>query len=169
MAEEEDKELDLDIEEEGKPKSKLMLFIIIGVVLLLAIGAAVFFLLSGSSDEEELAEEAVEEIKQPAVYLPLRPAFIVNYVDGGRTRYLQAELSLLTRSPTAKGVVDQHDPLIRSNILSIMSSQDFEELRTVEGKQLMQQALLEHMQVFFETETGDPTIEAVLFTSLVMQ
>ncbi len=170
MADEE-KELELEVDEEGKPKSKLMMIIIIVVVLLVGIGAAVFFMMGGEESEEVEGDEeaAVEEVKLPAVYVPLRPAFVVNFATPGTQRFLQVEVSIMTRNPAVVPVVEQHIPLIRNNLVSLLSAQEYDEVTTPEGKDSLRQAALEVVQGIIQEEMGEPGIEQVLFTSFVIQ
>ncbi|MBL4795767.1 MAG: hypothetical protein JKY24_09795 [Pseudomonadales bacterium] len=93
-----DKDLDLDVTEEEKPKSKLVLIVIVLVVVLAGGGAAAFFLMSGGGgDDEDFEEGEVAEVKKVAIYVPMKPAFVINFMVGGRTRYAQIDVTLMTR------------------------------------------------------------------------
>lgn len=164
MAEDEKKEG----QEEEKPKSKMLLIIIaVLVVLLIGGGVAVFLLLSG--DDEAATEEASEPTKQPAIYYDLKPPFVVNYQWKNRQRYVQLSISIVTRKEAVVGAVQKHMPLVRNNVVMILSSQDFEVMRTPEGKDALRQAVLEEIQSILTDETGDAGVEQVLFTNFVMQ
>ena len=169
MADGDVKDLDLDVEDE-KPKSKLMLFVIIGVVVLLGGGAAAYFLLMSDSSESESAAEAEQvSTKAPAIYLPLKPPFVVTYMAGSRQRFVQITVSLMTRDEEAVGAIEQHMPLIRNNLVTVFGLQEFEELKSQEGKEAMRQAALEEIQMIIEEELGKPGVEQVLFTNFVIQ
>jgi flagellar FliL protein len=166
----EDKDLDLDVVEEEKPKSKLMLIIIVVVVvLLLGGGAAAFFLMS--SGEEEMSEEEMspEAMKKSAIYVPMKPAFVINYTSHGRQRYAQIDVSLMTRNDLAVDTLQRHMPLIRNNLVAVFSAQDFEEVKTTEGKEAMRDLALEEIQAILVEEIGEPALEKVLFTNFVIQ
>ncbi len=171
MAEEE-KELDLDVEEEAKPKSKLIIIIVVVVLLLGGIGAAVMLLMGGDDEEESSSEEVPAEeleVKTPAIYIPMKPSFIVNFATPGAQRFLQVEVNLMTRNPAVVNVVEQHIPLIRNNFIALFSAQEFEEVATTEGKEALRQAALEEIQNIINDEMGEPGIEQVLFTAFVIQ
>ena len=51
----------------------------------------------------------------------------------------------------------------------VFGSQDFEGLKTQEGKEVLRQKALEELQTIVSEETGDPGVEKVLFTNFVMQ
>lgn len=155
-----------------KPKSKMLLIIIIAlVVVLVGGGAAAFFMLSGGDkDKKEGEAEASEEAAHaPAIYFDMKPPFIVNFQVNGRQRYVQVSLSVMTRKQAVVDLIQKHMPLIRNNLVMMLSSQDFEVLRTPEGKESLRQATLEDIQKIVTEETGEPGVEQVLFTNFVMQ
>lgn len=175
-----EKELQLDDGEEApKGKSKLILIIIIAVVVIgVGVGAALF--LMGGDDEaaeEEGAEEAAAEeaaptvdAKAPAMYIKMKPEFIVNYQVGPRQRYLQIYMEAMTRSPQVAEALEMHSPMIRSNIIRIMSEQEFEFLRTPDGRTQLREMITEEVRRIVEQETGiEGAVEEVLFTNFVMQ
>lgn len=164
----EDKDLDLDTGEEPKSKSKLLIIIVALVVILGGAGAAAFFLLMGS-DEPEQVEDVSEDVKAQAIYIPLKPPFVVTYSVGGRQRFVQITVSLMTRSNDVVRAVQTHMPLVRNNLVTVFSSQEFDELQTYEGKEALRQIALEEIQAIVEEEIGIPGVEQVLFTNFVMQ
>ncbi len=176
-----EKELQLeDAEEAPKGKSKLILIIIIALVVVgVGVGAALF-LLSGDdeapAEEEAAAEESAEpaapavDAKAPAIYIKMKPEFIVNYNVGPRQRYLQIYMEAMTRSPQAAEALEMHSPMIRSNIIRILSEQEFEFLRTPDGRANLRQLVTEEVRRIVEQESGiEGAIEEVLFTNFVMQ
>lgn len=165
-----DKDLEMDVApEEEKKSSKMMLIIIILVVVLLGGGAAAFFLLGGES-EESPESESTEETQRAAVYLPLRPSFVVNFMNtGGKTRFLQLEVTLMGRDEAFMASLEDHMPLIKSKLVEVFGTQEFEELRTPEGKASMREIALVELQTLFTEELGDPGIEKIYFTIFVLQ
>ena len=49
------------------------------------------------------------------------------------------------------------------------SSQTYDSVSTLEGKEALREEALSVIQEILEEETGDPGVEAVYFTSFVMQ
>ena len=164
-----DQDLPMDVEpDEKKGSSKMMLIIIIVVVLVLVGAGAAFFLMGG--DDEPVTTEEVEEAQQPAIYMPLRPSFVVNFSSGGgKTRFLQVEVTLMGRDESTMASLEDHMPLVKSRLVNVFSTQDFDELRTPEGKESMREMALEDLQATLFEELGDPTLEKILFTSFVLQ
>ncbi|MGK0445846.1 MAG: flagellar FliL protein, partial [Bermanella sp.] len=100
-----EKELQLDAVEEPKSKKKLIIIIVVAV-LVIAIGVAAALFLMGGDDtaeegttEEAVAEEEAAPTAGPAIYIKLKPEFIVNYQVGPRQRYLQIYMEAMTRNP----------------------------------------------------------------------
>lgn len=166
-------ETDLDLDAEaGGGGSKLKLIIIMVVVLLVVVGAAVgvTLMLTGNKAPEPAAEAAPAElvVREP-VYHKLRPPFVVNFKQGNRTRLLQAEIALMARDKAVIEAVQTHEPMIRNDLLLVLSAQDFDGLLTDEGKILAQEQALTKIQEIIEAQFGVPGVEELYFTSFVMQ
>jgi len=164
----------------GGGKKKLIIFIVLGILLIgLSIGGTLFAVkmmtpeptvAEGAEGEEGSAEEEPEEeIKMPAIYFPLKPPIIVNFNARGRQRFLQAELTLMTRENDVIEAVELHMPMIRNSLVLLFGGQVYEELQTAEGKELLRQQALTDLQSILEQEIGKTGIEQVLFTNFVMQ
>ena len=76
-----------------------------------------------AEDAEVVEEEAVpvEEL-EPANYLPLDPALVVNIQDEGKSQYLQASLQLMTRDAEVFEAAQLHAPAIRSALIMLFST-----------------------------------------------
>ena len=153
---------------EEKPKSKMLLIIIVAlVVLLIGGGVGAFLLLSG--DDSEAVDVDAEPAQKAAIYFDFKPPFVVNYQWKGRQRYVQISVSIMTRTETAIETLQTHMPLVRNNLVMLFSSQDFDLLRTSEGKDMLRQRVLEELQNILIEQVGEPGVEQVLFTNFVMQ
>ena len=152
-------------------KMKLIL-LIAGALLLVvsAVGATLWLMkdqLVGDADDEPVAEAA--PVVLPVQYVIMKPEFVVSFQVGPRQRFLQLTLEIMTRQPAVVEALRLHDPLLRNEIIRIISEQDFNHLRTAEGRVELQQRLLEHIALLVKRESGADGVEAVLFTNLVMQ
>lgn len=177
MAEEDDGQ-----EEGGGGKGKLFLLIGIGLLLIvLSIGGTVAVLTlfaddpapEETADQDGEAEEGEtqegEPVRQAAIYYPLKPAILLTYSDRGRQRYAQIDLTLLTRSEAAITELELHASRIRNDLIMSFSGLEYAEVQTPEGKELMRQQAVETIQRILTEEMGEPGVEQVLFTNLVMQ
>ncbi|WP_028670060.1 flagellar basal body-associated FliL family protein [Saccharospirillum impatiens] len=162
----------------GKKKLKMMLLILVGVLVVAgaSIGGTLFLLSPGADDPAAEGDAAMSEQDMeasiaagPANYLAMQPAFVVNFNEAGRTRFLQLELSLVSRDVEAIDMANMHMPLLRNNLLQTLAEQDFETLKTVEGKQQLVESLTATVQATIEEKLGRPGFETVLFRSFVMQ
>lgn len=161
-------------------KRKKMIFIISGAVLLilLSVGVTMTLLSLFSGDEkspeagevaEGGAEGAADSTKLPAIYFNLHPAFVVNFEEKGRSRYLQADITLVVRDPEVIKVMEMHMPVVRNLLVILLSSQSFDALQTPEGKEALLAEALVKLQEFLQAEMGKPGVEKVLFVNFVMQ
>lgn len=167
MAEEE-----LELAEPSGSNKKLFLLIgIVVLVLLLGGGAAMYFMgvFDGDEGGEEAAPEAVEEVRKEAIYVALEPSFTVNLQSGSKARYLQIAVQVLVREPELEEALKTHSPAVRSQLLLLFSGKTSQDLSSVEGKQALQKETLDSIQKAIKDATGLEGIEAVLFTSFVMQ
>lgn len=152
-------------------KNKKKLLILIGGVflaVLLSAGVAAYFLLSGEDAPVEQAEDAVPG-KPVALYQPMDPAFVVNYTHEGRRRYMQVNVVLMGRDPEGMAALSQHMPLLRNELVLQFSSEEFSSLFTPEGKGALRDRATLAVKAMLEKELGNPVIESVLFTNIVLQ
>ncbi|VAX03925.1 Flagellar biosynthesis protein FliL [hydrothermal vent metagenome] len=119
----------------------------------------------GEHDEDDSDSTA----DLPAVYIPIDPAFVVNFASQGRARFLQITVEVMTRDPKVPGHIEQHLPVIRNNLMLLFSSQTYDSVNTLEGKEALREEALSVIQEILQEETGDAGVDAVYFTSFVMQ
>ncbi len=160
----------------GSSPMKLVIVMIVGALLLVSISmGGVFFLMKsmgmlnggGGGAAHAPAVEPVE--LEPATYFPLEPAFVVNFKDKGRTRFLQVSMEIMTRDPLIIEDIKAHMPLIRNNLLLLLGNQPAEELHTSEGKEKIRAAALEELKRLLDEQTGRNDVEGLYFTSFVTQ
>ena len=187
MAQEDDLDLDLEGAEQGAPRSKSkLLVIIVGAVLLLGISGTATLILTGvlSGDPAPVDQQAAAEgkggkgttttssrPKAPLSYVPLDPPFVVNFNSDtdADVRFLQVSVELGTRDPAVADSIKEHRPAIRNNLVMLFSSQDPQALNTRDGKEKLRDETLSEVQKVLKRETGSPGVENVFFTSFVMQ
>ena len=167
-----DPDLDLDIEIPEGSKKKLIIIISL-IALLLAVGGGVaWFLLSDSKAGAELTEdgaEVLEDDKNPALYHPLEPVFVVNLPPGGRHTMMQVGVHLMTREPDLLEFLEYNNPLIRDQLLTLFSNQKDSALMDRKGKVKLQAKMKKVLNKIVVDEGGTGEIEGVYFTSFVMQ
>ncbi|CAD5108359.1 flagellar basal body-associated protein FliL [Zestomonas carbonaria] len=159
----------------AEPAGKLKIIILIVVALLLAVGLSIagtwFVLNKGAAGDAKPAEAAADGApqKQPALYEVLAPAFVVNFNQGGRQRYLQVSVALMARDEAQLKALKVHMPVLRNDLVMLFSGQDFDSLTTPVGKEMLRQQATAKVQELAQKETGHTVVEQVLFTNLVLQ
>ena len=154
------------VADKGGKRGKL----IIGAALLVALGAGgwVFFHLR-SAKATAAGTAAASAVKAVEVYLPLDPSFVVNFQDDDATRYLQVGVTVMSRDATAIQTIKDNDPVIRNALVMLFSSQTFAQLSTTVGKQKLQSEALMAVRKIVTDKLGKPGVDALYFTSFVMQ
>lgn len=122
-------------EDAAPPKSKKMLFIIIGVVVLALAGGAGWYFTKGHAPEGEHAEEVkVEPVHEPK-YITLGENFTVNLLHEDGDQYLQAGITLKIVDPALEEKIKARMPEIKSKLLFLLANKLPSELQTAAGKQ----------------------------------
>lgn len=165
-----------ELEEPAAPAAKLgMVQIVILVVLVAATQIGVAFLMdiikpppvAVASGEATVA--VTEAPTEPANYLPLDPALVVNFQHEGKGRFLQTSVQLMTRSTEVYEAAQTHSPAIRSALIMLFGNVDFDRVSTTEGKkELQEQARATTDEVLTEL-AGLKGIDALYLTSFVIQ
>ncbi len=151
-------------------KNKMKVIVLAAVALIVAIIVSVagtWFFLGRSAVEAPPVVESTA--KQQAIYEDLAPAFVVNFKSDGKPRYLQVSVALMARNQADLNALKVHMPTLRNQLVMLFSSQNFEELNTSLGIELLKQKATIAIQELALIEVGKPVIEQVLFTNVVMQ
>ncbi len=106
---------------------------------------------------------------QLTLYLPLDPPFVVNFQEQGQLRFLQVTMEVMARDQEVIDAVKLHLPVIRNNLTLMLSSETLEHLASRDGKEKIRTDTLAEIQKILKEQTGKPGVEAVYFTSFVMQ
>lgn len=171
-----DEEVQQDDDTPSSSSKKLIVAGILGMLLISGGGVGAAYYMGSRSTgasvpqtDATVAASSPKDALKDALYVPLDPAFTVNFQDGGSSRFLQVSLQAMTRDPDVAELIQQHMPLIRNNLVLIFSSQSSAQLRSLEGKEKLREATLSGIRAVLEKEAGNGAVEAVYFTSFVMQ
>lgn len=165
MAEEKD---DIEITEDGGGKSKKLIIIAVAV-LALAGGGAAFFLGGEDKSATEEMTEAAPVAKKTPIYYSVADPFITNFSDQseGAVRYMQIKLKVMARDQQVIDAFKLHLPAIQHELLLLFHGQNYDELTT--GTKELQQTTLNKINEALKPEKLQDKIEAVYFTSFLMQ
>ena len=168
---------DLDLGEEKSGKKKLFIIIAIVLVLLIGGGVAAYFLLSGddktdaSAEEESSAEKQQEtetaKDKGPSQYYDMAPVFVVNLP--GRPSLLQVGVNVRVTSDQMVEFLKHNDPMLRHHLLNLLQGKDAKLWITRKAKEALQIEMLNEINRIVKELSGPGEVDALYFTSFVMQ
>lgn len=121
-----------------------------------------------AEDEPVEGEEGAAPVAT-AIYIPFKPAFVVNYGGQGRLKYLKAEVSVRVQDTPSAEVVRHHMPLLRNSLVLLFSNQTDADLATQEGKEILRQSALERVNTLLEAEEGESGVVDLFFSNLIIQ
>ncbi len=116
---------------------------------------------------EEIVEEDMEdaeEVMEVGEMFPL-DTFVVNLADAGGKRYLRATLQLELAPEQAAETFEQRLPQIRDEILTVLPTKTFEDIRTVAGKSALREEILQRLNTLLNVEG----VANIYFTEFVIQ
>lgn len=103
-----------------------------------------------------------------AVYYAIDPPLVVNFEDGSVVRFLQITMEVMAHDPKTIESVTKNIPLIRNNLLLLMSNRDYQSMMSREGKEKLRQEALEEIRNV-QKKQGGGDVDDLLFTSFVVQ
>jgi flagellar FliL protein len=143
--------------------------LVIGVVALLALGTGGYLWQSHRTGSATNAKAAAVDLGKAELYLPLEPAFVVNFRDDESLRYLQVGVTLMSHDPDAINVAKGADPVLRDGLVALFSNQKFSIISDAAGREKLQEQALATVRKIVRARLGRPGIDALYFTSFVMQ
>lgn len=142
------------------------ILLIVGPLLLLAAGGAAAYFMTAEKSEPEDGEAAVEEVVEAdPIYVKLDPPLVVNFTHRGNLRYLQTTLEAMHREQDVIDKVTLNLPLIRNNLILMLSDQSYDDLFSKTAKEELRVKINDEVNKVVEAE---PPVE-VFLTSFVMQ
>ena len=150
-------------------KSKMGLFIILGVGILVLGGGGFFAytkLLANKPAVEEVASQEAKKEPAPVIgeMLVMEP-FVVNLADPKGKRYLKVKIELELESKEAVDKATKVSPKLRDMVIMMLTSLGFEEIMTPEGKIRVRDELLERFNEIMRPDH----IKNIYFTEFVVQ
>jgi flagellar FliL protein len=102
------------------------------------------------------------------VYYAIEPPLVVNFEDGSVVRFLQITMEIMAHDQKAIDSVQKNIPLIRNNLLLLMSNRNYQSMMSREGKEKLRQEALTEVRAVQKKE-GSPDVDDLLFTTFVVQ
>ena len=123
-----------------------------------------------SLEKFEVIEETAHDAEEVAEPEPIGPSyqletFIVNITDRDRDRYLKIKAELELSNDRVAKELDSRTPHIRDLVISLLGSQSFEEVRSIEGKDILREEILQRINAVLTTGKA----RRIFFTEFVVQ
>jgi flagellar FliL protein len=159
MAEEDD---DTKPAKKGNAKKKIVMAVAGLVLLGTGVGGSLYFtgMLGGSQQEEH---------KDVAIYFAFPDPFTVNFETDQGLRFLQVSLEVMSYQQEAIDGIQTHMPVIKNNIILLLSNQSYGTLVSLEGKEKIRQDVLNEIQGILTKHKIKAKVQEVYFTTFVMQ
>nr|MBF0221637.1 flagellar basal body-associated FliL family protein [Desulfobulbaceae bacterium] len=166
MAEEEKDQNVGDESEQPKKKSKLVLFVIIGLVFALLAGGGYFAYTKFLAPDPAIEQSEVEkEVKEPIGEMFTLEPFVVNLSDPKGKRYLKVTIAIELPGPEVLESAEKAKPKLRDMIIMLLTSLSFEEVMTPEGKIRVRDELFERVNLILRPDRANN----IYFTDFVIQ
>ncbi|OEY67073.1 flagellar basal body-associated FliL family protein [Marinobacter sp. X15-166B] len=157
----------------GTLKTTVLLATLAVLAIGLSIAGTLWFLADrseaggGTDDPAELAA-AQEPAFTPSQYQVLDKALVTTVQAEGRQRYVQVHLAFEADNGEALAAARLHLPLLRSQMIGVLSGSDFMALQAPNGRAALTSELLAAVNRVLEQE-GAPGLRAVLLRNFVLQ
>ncbi len=104
-------------------------------------------------------------------YVEMTPTIVVNYgfVDGGRMKFIRADVQLRAYSFDAARKARHHMPLLRDALLLLLSSQEDSAVMSSQGRDRVRSMALTQVREILMQEEGEPCVEDVIFSNFLVQ
>jgi flagellar FliL protein len=103
-----------------------------------------------------------------SVFYAIDPPLVVNFEDGSVVRFLQITMEVMAHDPKVIESVTKNLPLIRNNLLLLMSNRNYQSMMSRDGKESLRKEALAEVNNVQKKQGGDP-IDDLLFTTFVVQ
>ena len=131
---------------------------------------------AGAEEEEDTEAEdshgkkGGEHGEAHILYEELTPAFVVNFHGSPEARLLQISISIAVEDQAVIDAVKKHNPMIRNNLLMLMSAEDPGVLKTAEGKEALRVKLQDEINAIVKKQARKKNgVKEIFFTGFIMQ
>jgi len=117
------------------------------------------------------AEDESDSKGSSAIYYAIEEPFTINFLNQSKkkARYLQIKVTLKSHDQASIDSAEQNLPMLQDALLDLFSDQSYEAVNSIEGRQALQSNTLSTVKSLLQAETGLDAIDAVYFTSFILQ
>jgi flagellar FliL protein len=145
-----------------------LLILWLGIGLVSPVGATDHAAPEVAPEEGAHAEDGAA-VNTGAIYVPLKPAFIVNYGGPGRLKYIKADISVRLQDSATANSVRHHMPYIRNNLVLLFSAQTDESIASQDGKEALRREALEEVRNVLLQEDQQEGVIDLYFNAFLIQ
>ncbi len=156
-------------------KTVFLLLGIIGFLLLVIAGGAVFFLphhslpvFSGESGQVGETQGMPAHSVKDYYYYEIKQPLRVSFPQGGSVGLIEIRVAFLGDADM-EDVLAKHEPMIVNNLLMTISAAGADQLMSKEGKVALRRQMLQETEKVLQNMTGRHHVKEVFFTTFVMQ
>ncbi|WP_211234178.1 MULTISPECIES: flagellar basal body-associated protein FliL [Aliagarivorans] len=103
-------------------------------------------------------------------YFAFEPDIITNYINKGRKLgYVRVTVEVMVDNESNLTHIEHHSPLIRDAIIEILGKQDYDDIRSLDGREEIRRRCLEVVNDLLVQETGRKMVNNLLFTKYLYQ
>lgn len=110
-----------------------------------------------------------QAVKHTPLFYAMEPAFVVNYQDLQALRFLQVGVQVMAYDQAGLDAIKANEPQARNALVMLFSGQTYDNLITREGKEKLREEALQELRKVIGDVPGKESLQAVYFTSFVMQ
>ena len=159
-------------ETKSKRHGGLKLTLLLLVCAALAGGGAWYYASARQAAADQKAKDTDAEAKAAQakpLFVSLGAPFVVNLAGDDALRFLQVDVQVLTRDPKVGPAIELLQPELRNRLLLLFGSQTAATLSSRDGKVALQKQALTEIRTALKQFDAPNDVDAVLFTSFVMQ
>jgi flagellar FliL protein len=108
---------------------------------------------------------------QEAIYFPFDEAFTINFLNQSKqqVRYLQITVTLMAHQQAAIDNARDNLPMLQDALRSLFSEQGFNEVNSTDGRRALQSNALSTINTILKNDLAGDPVDAVYFTSFILQ
>ena len=112
-----------------------------------------------------------EQAPPSAIYYAIPEPFTINFLSQSnqKVRFMQVKVTLMAHDQEMIDQAELNLPMLQDELRTLFSDQTIDTVSTVEGRKAIQASALETLKSILKEETGKDNLDAVCFTSFILQ
>ncbi|MCK5817797.1 MAG: flagellar basal body-associated protein FliL [Psychromonas sp.] len=125
---------------------------------------------ANAAQEQAKDDQPQDKINADYQYFVLEPDIIANYLSSGkRVGYIRVKVELLVKSKQDLKILDKHEPLIRDQIIDVLSSQQADVIKSAGQRENIRKQCITAVNTALKSETNVQPVKQLIFTKFLYQ